>query len=326
MTWQKVNEAAAVDEECVSLVRQIIDGFPEDKSKLPQTTQKYWGMRDDLHIIESVPFKGKKMLVPKSLRPQVLEGLHAANQGVTGMLSNARDRFFWPGLDADVKQMRSQCRQCNEQAPSQPAEPLMLTPPPQVPFEKTAADFFSLQGHTFIVYADRFSGWIEVERIPSNTFRYVRQTFLKWFTTFGVPEELSTDGGPPFNSLEYNNFLKTWDIRKRLSSAYYPQSNGRAETAVKSVKRALLGNINRTTGALDTERAAKAIMNLRNTPIQGVGISPSVMLFGKPLRDHLPLLNRELRHEWNVIAKSRENALAKTAILPNTRERRELSE
>ena len=85
------------------------------------------------------------MLIPANLRPQVLEGLHAANQGVTGMLANARDRFFWPGLDAAVRQIRSQCRQCNEQAPSQPVEPPISAPPPQVPFEKTVADISSLE-------------------------------------------------------------------------------------------------------------------------------------------------------------------------------------
>ena len=57
-------------------------------------------MKDKLYVIDNVPFKGPKMLIPKILRPEVLEGLHAANQGVTGMLANARDRLFWPGLDA----------------------------------------------------------------------------------------------------------------------------------------------------------------------------------------------------------------------------------
>ena len=66
--------------------------------------------------------------------------------------------------------------------------------------------------------------------------------------------EIASDGGPPFNSAGYNIFLKTWKIRKRLSSAYYPQSNGRAEVAVKSMKRILLGNVDEKTGDTDTEK------------------------------------------------------------------------
>ena len=311
ITWRKVADAAGIDEECVALVRQIVEGFPEEKSLLPPILQPYWGMRNELYVVDTVPFKGRKMLIPSRLRPFVLDGLHAANQGVTGMLSNARDRFFWPGLDGAVRLLRQQCRQCNEQAPSQSAEPPILSPQPRVPFEQVVTDLCHLEGHLFLVYADRFSGWAEVERLSTNTFRAVRQVLLRWFRTYGVPEEMASDGGPPFNSLSYRTFLKLWDIERRLSSSYFPQGNGRAEAAVKSIKRILLGNINSSTGELDTDAAARAIMTHRNTPAQDTGISPAVMLFGKPLRDHLPLPTRRMRPEWEAIADSREDALAR---------------
>ena len=324
VTWRRVNEASSVDEESVALARMIADGFPETRNSLPPLLQKYWGMKDELYVIDNVPFKGKKMLIPSTLRSQALEGLHAANQGTTGMLSNARGRFFWPGLDAAIRNMRLQCRQCNEQALSQSAKPMIFIPPPDVPFQQVVADLFALQGHTFLAYADRFSGWLEVERLPSNALRNVRPVFLRWFSTYGVPEQCATDGGPPFNSLEYKNFLRTWDTEWRLSSVSYPQSNGRAEAAVKSAKRILLGNINGVTGALDTDAAARAIMNHRNTPAQDTGIAPSVMLFGRPLRDHLPRYDRKLRPEWDTVAESREMALAKRVTQTITESGKEL--
>ena len=86
--------------------------------------------------------------------------------------------------------------------------------------------------------------------------------------------------------------------------------------AVKSAKRILLGNINKVTGTLDTDAAARAIMNHRNTPAQDTGIAPSVMLFGQPLRDHLPQYDRKLRPEWGAITESREMALAKRVTQP----------
>ena len=314
ISWARVKAMASMDEECLALNQLIIDGFPNDKTQLSPDMQRYWGMRDELYIINGVPFKGKKMLVPTLLRPQILEGLHAANQGVTGMLSNARDRFFWPGLDADIRQMRLQCRQCNKNSPSQTHEPLIISPPPDVPFEQTAADFFNLEGHNFLAFADRYSGWLEVERLPTNSFKYLKKIFLRWFRTYGVPMEVSSDGGSPFQSFEYKNFCKTWDIQRRLSSAYYPQSNGRAEAAVKSAKRILEGNIDPISGSLDTDAAARAIMTHRNTPCQETGISPSVMLFGHPIRDHLPRHDRELRKEWSTIDDARELALAKRVL------------
>ena len=117
VTWETVNNAASIDEECLGLVQLVLDGFPSNKASLPPHLQRYWGMRDELYVIGNVPFKGRKMLIPKRLRPQVLDGLHAANQGTTGMLENARDQFFWPGLDSAIHQLRLQCQQCIESAP-----------------------------------------------------------------------------------------------------------------------------------------------------------------------------------------------------------------
>ena len=72
-------------EECVVFGILIVEGIPDEKGSLPLIHEKYWGMSDDLYLIENVLLKENKMLVPSILRPQVLEGLHAANQNVTGM-------------------------------------------------------------------------------------------------------------------------------------------------------------------------------------------------------------------------------------------------
>ena len=55
-----------------------------------------------------------------------------------------------------------------------------------------------------------------------------------YFATFGVPQNIKSDGGPPFDSSDYTQFLRRWKIKRRLSLAYYPQSNGRAEVGVKT--------------------------------------------------------------------------------------------
>ena len=291
--WKRVNEAASCDEECVVLAEKVREGFPATRDELPPKVRHYWPMRDELYVIENVLFKGHKMLIPLELRGRVLDGLHAAHQGVTGMQANARSRFFWPGLDAAIRQLRSRCGQCNENAPSQKAEAILISPPPDYPFQQVVADFAEIEGHDFLVYADRYSGWLEVARLGNKACKTVHKVFLSLFR-FGVPEEIACDGGPPFNSATFDEFLSRWDIWKRQSSAYYPQSNGRAEAAVKSAKRILQGNINPISGQLDTEAAARAILTYRNTPLQDTGFSPAMTIYGRPIRDHLPSKRYEI--------------------------------
>ena len=68
-----------------------------------------------------------------------------------------------------------------------------------------------------------------------------RQTFI----AFGVPVELSSDGAPDYSSSEFRIFLERWGVQHRMSSAYFPASNGQEEVAVKQAKRALQNNVNK---------------------------------------------------------------------------------
>ena len=95
---------------------------------------------------------------------------------------------------------------------------------PDFPFQQAVVDFVDIHSRNYIIYTDRYTGWVEVALMPSGKAKTVYDTMRTWFCTYGAPEELSSDGGPPFESQEYNSFLKNWGIRKRTSSANYPQS------------------------------------------------------------------------------------------------------
>ena len=51
--------------------------------------------------------------------------------------------------------------------------------------------------------------------------------------TWNIPEHITTDGGPQMMSGVFQKWMKEWEITHRPSSAYFPHSNSRAETAVK---------------------------------------------------------------------------------------------
>ena len=73
--------------------------------------------------------------------------------------------------------------------------------------------------------------------------------------TFGRPDEITTDGGPQFVADMTMKFLDKWKIRHRISSAYFPHANFRAEQRVRTVKRMLRGNTG-PNGTLDCDEVA----------------------------------------------------------------------
>jgi len=129
---------------------------------------------------------------------------------------------------------------------------------------------------------------------------------------FGVPEELSSDGQSTYTSQVTKDFLKAWGVRHRLSSTYFAHSNTRAELGVKAMKRLIRGNTG-PNGELNNDAFGRALLMYRNTPMQGVKLSPSQVIFGRELRDTMPFKPGKgaMHKEWLITAKDREKALAK---------------
>ncbi len=102
-----------------------------------------------------------------------------------------------------------------------------------------------------------------------------------------------------------------WGVRHRVSSAYHPHSNLRAETAVKSMKRLIASNVG-SGGSLDNDNFAEAILQYRNTPDRDTKFSPAQVLYARKLRDGIPCRpgDLELRKEWVLAADAWEQALA----------------
>ena len=302
------------------LAKQIALGFPAEKQHMPVEIKDYWDVRHSLNVVNGVVLYNDRIVIPHSLRKQVIENLHSAHQGVTSMTSRAMSTVFWPGITSAIEEAREGCRTCHRNAPSQPKLPPVNPKIPTVPFQMICSDYFKLGGYFYLVTIDRLSSWSEVAQVKAHSgssgAKGLCQALRQLFSTFSVPEEISSDGGPEFTAGESKDFYRRWGIRHRLSSAYFPQSNGRAELAVKATKRLLEDNTG-TNGELNTDKVVCALLQQRNTPDRDCGLSPAEILFARPLRDGLPQINKsklihnkeDLRSEWRKAWAAKEDAI-----------------
>ena len=223
----------------------------------------------------------------------MISHLHSAHQGVSNMTNRANECVFWPGITSDIQAARTQCTMCNINAPSQSKLPAIDPIVPTAPFQAVATDYLKLHGKGYLLTVDRFSNWPDLREAPAHSPTSGADGLLKasreLFATFGVPEEVSSDGGPEYMSKAYQDFIKVWGVKHRLSAAYNSQSNGRAEVTVKTMKRLLCDNVG-PNGSLNTDAVTRAMLQLRNTPESDSGLSPAQILLGRTLRDTLPLL------------------------------------
>ena len=289
VTWDMIREETASDESLQQLIEYIQSAFPEHSRDMPPKLRPYHRHSLSMSCVDGVVLVGQRIVIPLKLRPAILDALHAAHQGINAMCTRANDSVFWPNLSTDITRIREQCGHCHRIAKSNPMQPPCEPALPQYPFQQLACDYFKYHNKNYVVIVDRYSNWPAVYKSECGAAGLIKR-LREQFVTFGIPEELSSDGGPELTAGETEEFLRSWGVRHRLSSVANPHSNCRAEIAVKSVKRMLMDNTG-PSGSLDTDKFQRALLIYRW--IGGVSyidwafvpVSEPYNLVGRPMPD-----------------------------------------
>lgn len=150
------------------------------------------------------------------------------------------------------------------------------------PWVKVGVDLFECDNRTYLVTVDYYSGWFEFDYLSSSVSLSVINKLKAHFARYGIPQMIMSDNGRQFVSSEFETFCREWGIEHRTSSPYHSRSNGMAESAVKAAKRLVMKT------SRDSSDVYGALLELRNTPRQGSGMSPAQMMFGRRTRSNVP--------------------------------------
>ncbi|XP_060800357.1 uncharacterized protein K02A2.6-like [Amyelois transitella] len=96
----------------------IMSGWPMEITE--EQEKPYFYRRENLYIEHGCVLWGYRVVIPSSLRSQVLEEIHTGHMGVVRMKQVARNYVWWPRLDADIEERARSCAACREQRDSPP--------------------------------------------------------------------------------------------------------------------------------------------------------------------------------------------------------------
>ncbi|KAG7579052.1 Reverse transcriptase domain [Arabidopsis thaliana x Arabidopsis arenosa] len=227
--------------------------------------------------------------------PKVEIVVREVHEGLCGSHSSGRAMafkikrmgYYWPTMITDCVKFAQRCKRCQLHAPliHQPSELFSSISAPY-PFMRWSMDIIgplhrSTRGVQYLlVLTDYFSKWIEAEAYASIKDSAVN-TFI-WkniICRHGVPYEIVTDNGPQFISHEFEAFCSDWGIKVSYSTPRYPQGNGQAEAANKTILSNLKKRLNHLKGGWYNE-LQPVLWAYRTTPRRSTGETPFSLVYG----------------------------------------------
>ena len=117
-----------------------------------------------------------------------------------------RVSVYWPGMTGEIKNYVTKCKACREYEQDQIKKTVTSHETPSRPWQFVAADPFELNGKSYLVTADYFGDFFELNHLRSTSSVYVIKMLTGHFARHGIPEQLVNDNGPQLVSCDFLKF------------------------------------------------------------------------------------------------------------------------
>ena len=273
---EKIRQELKKDETLRIVMYNVENGWPE-KNQLSKELKQYLNESTYLSVHDGLLMRENRLVIPSSMREEVLFTLHDGHQGIVKTKENAAASVWYPGITKDIELMIKTCPECAKYRKAT-VEPMLGTPFPERPWQRIATDFFIENGQVYLLVVDYYSRDIEIFRTSnqptsSETIRKMKAVFSR----HGICDICMSDNGPQYSSREFADFAKTWGFDHITSSPKYAQSNGEIERAVQTVKRFWK----------KCDDVYLGLLMYRNTPLKN-GFSPAQLSMGRSLKTRVP--------------------------------------
>ena len=242
-------------------------------------------------IVNNIPV----LMAPQNMRSQILKQYHTHNISVhmaTDRLTDLlKSRFYWTGMDQDIKQFVKTCDLCQRIKTKAPIRNGLLRPIISTrPFEIIGVDIVIMRrapgGNRYIVVCiDYFTNWVEAAPMKTLTAKELIRVFFKIIISrHGAPEFLRCDSGTQFMSDIMNKLCEAFQIKRKESAAYHQQANGKVEKFIGFLKKALALTTPQDKLEIWDQMIDHCLLVYRTTLSRTLNDNPFFMIYGRDAR------------------------------------------
>ena len=258
-----------------------------------QSVKPFLSIKDEISVdnTNGILLRGTRIIIPTTLKTSVVKLAHEGHQGIAKTKALLRQYAWFPNMDKAVKDEIEACLPCQVNGSTSPPEPLASPEMPEGPWQTIHADFYGPlpTGQYIIVLIDKYSRYPEAEIISSTSAKALIPKIDAILARHGIPLKFKSDNGPPFNSKEFSKYLHKLGVKHETSIPEWPQGNSEAEAFMKPLAKAI--KTARAEHRNWTQELSRFLLSYRTTPHCSTNVPPAQLLFNRPLRGILPMLN-----------------------------------
>ena len=232
--------------------------------------------------------KDNRIILPEVYQKIAIKLAHSGHMGIVKTKSLLRSKIYFPNIDKMTEEEIRNCLPCQAVGKQNTPAPLNITPTPKHVWEIINTDYLGPlpNGWYLFVLIDQKSKYPEVEFIRNTSADTLIPCLKRIISTFGIPDTIISDNGPPFTSYQLKEFFRHYGINHRRITPRWPQSNGQVERFMKPLMKVI------QTAHLERRDWKSAVYDFlfayRNTPHCTTHIAPSTLIFNRKCRYMIP--------------------------------------
>ena len=305
-SMEELAELQARDPELAPIVRLRLQQMDQPSFDVVRAesaeTKFYWSQWTRLVVREGVVFRiifdrqgrpcGQQLLVPKALRNELIEMVHAGltgcHVGVGKTIFQVGRRAWWKGWKADVRRFYQRCPRCSRYFRGKLPRQGALQPTrvgavmERLSIDLTGPHPRSKRGNVYIcTVIDVFSKWLEIFAVRNKEALTVAKVLVeKVFCRLGTPLSILSDRGGEVDGQLMHEVCQLLHIDKLHTSSYHPACNAQIERQHRTLN-TILGKVVSDHQTDWDEMLPYVAAALRASPSESTGYSANLLMLGR---------------------------------------------
>jgi hypothetical protein len=208
------------------------------------------GRRKDYKLVDNLLYKDTRLVIPsKRIQESLIEMGHdgplGGHLGRNKTLERLSRAYYWSRMSYDVQEYCRTCPSCQLNKPAQQKQIGLLQPLPipSRPWDSIGIDFITglpvtKEGYSVIMtVVDRLSKFLVIlPTVATFGAQTVADLFMQHVVKrFGFPISIVSDRDPRFISAFWKELMEMAGVKRTMSSAAHPQTDGVTEQANRTI-------------------------------------------------------------------------------------------